>query len=148
LCKNNPQCQFVIQSTWGVPTCYLKKDIASNGPHGGNYYQQGLRAAVAFTRLNAEQVDWQWARGPGSVEGELVQFFDNNNQMTTSMQHGEDGKANTVLCQLVCLTLSKCTHIVYNTNLCWFMNAFGDNKVTIYEASNTAVDLQKWSNFQ
>eukprot|EP00775_Hariotina_reticulata_P008226 gene8226-8417_t len=127
--------------------CVLKKDIASNGPHGSDKYHQGLRVAVAVTRLRREQIDWQWARGSGSTEGALVQVPNGGNQHVTSMRHAENGAPNTVLCQLVCITASGCTHIVYNNEHCWFMDAFGSSKTTIAAATSTAVNVQRWPSY-
>jgi hypothetical protein len=129
--------------------CILKKDIGRNGPHGQNIYVGGMRAAVSVKRLAADQVEWQWARGEASLPGGLirVQISERPVQFAESTLHMRNGKQNTFLCQLLCLQNNACTHVVYNTERCWLMDARAGGQTTIMAATKTMVNLARWSDF-
>ena len=146
-CKNNPSCQFVVLVPWWEGgMCVLKRDIAANGPHGSNAYVPGLRVGVAVTRLNQDQVDWQWARSEGADAGELVRIKTGEKTSVDSIVHARNGAQNTILCQLLCLGEKDCTHVVHNSERCWLMNRRGSHS-TVSQATNTIVNTQRWNDF-
>lgn len=155
LCKEHPECQFVVHghvngNNDGPRQCFLKKDITVAEAHSEDglfMFVQGFRVAVAVERLSAEQVEWQWARGPGSVAGTVLPVYISENKTVEAIEHNQDGKQNTYLCQLLCIQQNTCTHIVHNSEHCWLMNAKGTSPVTISQASDTIINLVTWAEF-
>jgi hypothetical protein len=151
-CKHNRQCQYVIHNlSWEGGMCVLKNNLGNKGPHGRDTYVAGLRAAVAVKRLTPEQVNWQWSMGEGSIAGEIIRIPSGDSRFPPreSMAHAENGKGNIFLCQLACLQEGRCTHVVYDSERCWLMDARGSRTTTITGPSplKTAINMAVWNDF-
>jgi hypothetical protein len=158
VCKSNPECQFVVMSppssSWWMPrlsTCVLKKDIARDGRQGRNAHFAGLRVGVLIKRLTAEQVGWQWARGDGVVPGEVLSIPGESSSSISDryLWHANWDQPNTFVCQMLCIKMEKCTHVVYSNTRCWMMNMFGTFRPEDRPAfaSRTMVNVLRWNNF-